>query len=87
VCVVEDHLDVGGHDGDKEGDESPGGCGAGGREEETEAAEDLAEAAEVDQLEMPRETGGHDPDVGLRNEEVEGSGGDEEEREEDAEEH
>lgn len=82
--MVDDHLDIRGHHRDEQGDEAPCCRRAGGGEKEAQAAEDLKEAAEVDELEMGREVGRHDPNVDLRDQEVEGSGGYKEDREEDA---
>jgi hypothetical protein len=56
-------------------------------EEETEAAENLAGAADLDEEQMRGDVGRHDADVGLWDEEVEGAGGDEEDGEEEAREH
>ncbi len=83
--MVHRHVDVGGHDSDEESYESPCGQSANGwLEEQAEASEDLAEAADLDEEEMRGEIGRHDADVGLRDEEVEGSGGDEEDCEEES---
>ena len=81
------HVDIRRKDGDEEGDQAPGGGGASRGEEEAEAAEDLCGSADLNEEEGCWKGRGHDPEVDMREEEVEAAGDEEEEREEETGDH
>jgi len=78
------HPDVGGHDGDEQENETPGGGASGLGDHEAEATGDFGGAADEDQLAVGGEVVGHDAGVCAREDEVERAGGDVERAHEEA---
>lgn len=69
--IVDRHIDVGRKDSDEQGHHAPGSGLTDGRNEQTDTAEDLEEAADVDQRPVGRQIIWHDPHERLGGNEVE----------------
>lgn len=75
--MVQGHLDICGYDGDEERDKAPGGESLGCWEEEACAAQNLADATDLDEQAGRWQVGGHDPEIDRGQDEVECASDDE----------
>ena len=68
--MVGDHGEVGREDGEEQGDKAPGGCRLGHGDEEADTAEDLGNAADLNEERGMRQVSGDDAHVGRGEEEM-----------------